>query len=326
MSAKLTSQELKDKANKNNPDVQIIGKYINSKTNIYVICKCGNTTSVRPSELYKSWRCFECGIKARKYINGNGGWSTKRNKEAKNRIIQKHKELLSKKLPHIELVGDYEDSKTKTNYRCKIHNTIKLYTPHSILRRKFACNECELEYKKERFKNKKDIYISKLFSVNKNIQLVGEYINVHTNTEHKCLDCGTIWKPTPHNILSNKSGCPFCNQNRYKNAYFYKNKPTVLYFINIDNICFKVGLTLYKYNDVTKCIKNRFRKENNNILLLGYIIFKNGAEGYELEQRILNSRQKYNSDILQFGGNSELLSENIIALDKYKFIKTKEII
>jgi len=207
MSAKLTSQELKDKANKNNPDVQIIGKYINSKTNIYVICKCGNTTSVRPSELYKSWRCFECGIKARKYINGNGGWSTKRNKEAKNRIIQKHKELLSKKLPHIELVGDYEDSKTKTNY-----------------------------------------------------------------------------------------------------------------------ICFKVGLTLYKYNDVTKCIKNRFRKENNNILLLGYIIFKNGAEGYELEQRILNSHQKYNSDILQFGGNSELLSENIIALDKYKFIKTKEII
>ena len=50
---------------------------------------------------------------------------------------------------------------------------------------------------------------------NKNIMVVGDYINNSTPIKTKCLDCGFIWETMPQNLLCGY-GCPRCGKNLNK--------------------------------------------------------------------------------------------------------------
>lgn len=43
-----------------------------------------------------------------------------------------------------------------------------------------------------------------------NFKLIGDYVNPHTNTLHRCQDCGYEWSPRPCNMQRNNSSCPAC--------------------------------------------------------------------------------------------------------------------
>ena len=65
---------------------------------------------------------------------------------------------------------------------------------------------------------KKD-YISRLYSINKNINLIGEYVNTRTKTDHMCSICDYIWQPKPTSIIHDKQGCPQCAKRNKLGGY-----------------------------------------------------------------------------------------------------------
>lgn len=53
-------------------------------------------------------------------------------------------------------------------------------------------------------------FIEELEKINTDIEVLGEYINNHTFIECECKIDGYRWSSTPHNLLSQKTGCPMC--------------------------------------------------------------------------------------------------------------------
>lgn len=66
--------------------------------------------------------------------------------------------------------------------------------------------------KKKNIKTKltTDKFKFKLESINKNIELIDEYVDFHTKIRFKCRIDGHIWRATPANIL-NGCSCPVCS-------------------------------------------------------------------------------------------------------------------
>ena len=59
-------------------------------------------------------------------------------------------------------------------------------------------------------------YVQQVFNINKNIEVVGRYINNATSIEHRCKIDGHIWSARPNNILNGK-GCPVCKNKKLHN-------------------------------------------------------------------------------------------------------------
>lgn len=55
-----------------------------------------------------------------------------------------------------------------------------------------------------------DEYVAEVSALNKNIEVVGRYINARTKILHKCRIDNCEWEAAPNNILRGK-GCPYCS-------------------------------------------------------------------------------------------------------------------
>lgn len=63
-----------------------------------------------------------------------------------------------------------------------------------------------------------DSFLSDLKKKNIDVDIIGEYKNIHTKIKIRCKACGYIWEKVPNNILYHGVGCPNCyNQRRWKN-------------------------------------------------------------------------------------------------------------
>ncbi len=113
-----------------NPDIEIIGKYVNNSTKIK--CKCKNDGhewhSVPYNLLNKTAGCPECAKKRMYILNALS------NEEFLNR--------LSIANPTIDPLEEYSNFFTKLKCRCKVHNSIFYQTPHGMLSRKNGCSSC----------------------------------------------------------------------------------------------------------------------------------------------------------------------------------------
>ena len=105
--------------------------------------------------------------------------------------------------PNIEVVGIYTYAKIKILHRCKIDGHEWEATPNSILRGT-GCPKCA--------KNRKvthEDYVSRMQKINRNIEVIGRYVNSKTRVLHKCLIDGYEWYTLPSNALKGY-GCPKC--------------------------------------------------------------------------------------------------------------------
>ena len=75
-------------------------------------------------------------------------------------------------------------------------------------------------------------FLDTIKQIHPQIQIIGEYVNAHTNIDCKCLQCGYEWKPKPHNLLKGH-GCPKCAGRERLTLQTFKNK---LHKINTDII------------------------------------------------------------------------------------------
>lgn len=182
-----------------NPDIVVVGKYVNAKTKIAHYCKKHNICwDVYPESILHGCGCKEC---CREKI---------RNKSRK--VHTQYVDEVSKVNPNIEVLGVYVNSKTPILHRCKEHEVVWSTIPNNILNG-YGCPMCGGNIKKTH-----DQYVNEVSTINQSIEVIGTYINAKTPIAHRCKIDGHIWYASPYVILRG-SGCPKCARNAKKNTY-----------------------------------------------------------------------------------------------------------
>ena len=157
------------------------------------------------------WKCRKCGWEWRTSINNRRSHESSCPKCRQRKLQEKTRkqsssfvlEFQSKGNSDIELLGQYANSSTKIECRCKKCNHKWQSLPYNLIRGQ-GCPRCA----KNRTMSRSE-YIETLQERNLTIGLIGNYKNLTSKTEFKCLICGFIWVTTPSKVLSG-GGCPSC--------------------------------------------------------------------------------------------------------------------
>jgi hypothetical protein len=102
-------------------------------------------------------------------------------------------------------IGNYINIDTPIDFQCLDCGHIRCVAPNGVLNQYTSCRKCY-----GTLLLTKDEVIAKIKEFNKNIVLIGEYINCYTNAEFACLKCDHHWLARPSHIMSGTSGCPNC--------------------------------------------------------------------------------------------------------------------
>lgn len=108
--------------------------------------------------------------------------------------------------PSIEITSQYLTSNKKVNCKCSIDGYEWDITPNQLLKG-YGCPIC----KNRRIRYTSKTLQEKLNSYNKNIDIIGKFINVNTSVKCECRICNYIWNVKPNDLL-NGGGCPRCNK------------------------------------------------------------------------------------------------------------------
>ena len=212
---KKTHEEYVEELKIKNPNVEVIGRYINSNTKIMHHCLIHDVFwETKPCRVVDGHGCEKCRIEKFKISN------TKTQDEYVKEVALKN--------PNIEVVGKYVDARTKILHKCLKHNVVWDVLPNNILKG-CGCFECLKEKIANKNSNNHSEYVIKLSSVNPNLVTLDKYINTETKIKHKCTVCGYEWTVKPANVLSGK-GCPKCNESHgEKNISAYLTKNDIAY-------------------------------------------------------------------------------------------------
>lgn len=182
----LTHTEYVDKVYSINPDVEVIGMFVNLTKSIVHKCKLdGYEWVAMPKSILNGSLCPLC--------------------TGRRKTTESFKKEVFFINPNINIVGDYIDTNTKVECVCAIDGYRWDTMPNSLLRG-CGCPMCAGTNKKSQ-----NEYIESVNALNSNIEVVGKYINAKTPILHMCKVCNNYWTATPHNILSG-TGCPSCNE------------------------------------------------------------------------------------------------------------------
>lgn len=268
MSRKKTHEEYVIEVSQVNPNIEVIGLYINNSTKILHRCKIDNNEwMARPSNILKGKGCPECDDSSRRKTH--------------DRYVYD----LAVVNNNIEVVGKYVNRQTPILHRCKIDGYEWYTKPNSILSG-CGCPMCSGKKKTtESFKDELALinpsieivgeyinsatsvhclckvdqyewdafpqnllrgcgcpqcaglkhktheeYVLELSSINSNIEVVGQYINARTKILHRCKLDGATWMADPHHVLSGKCWCPRCGVSiGEQSIYDYLTKRQVLF-------------------------------------------------------------------------------------------------
>lgn len=172
-----------------NPDIEVVGTYIDVKTKILHRCKIdGYEWMAKPNNILNGRGCPRCSKKERKTYE--------------DYIVE-----LSKINPNIEVVEKYVNARTPILHKCKIDGYEWMTAPTNTLKG-HGCPICA--------KNKKcehEEYVEKVAKLNLDIEVVDTYIDALTTILHKCKLDGFEWMARPSAILYG-NGCPRCNASK----------------------------------------------------------------------------------------------------------------
>lgn len=171
-----------------NPNIEIIGKYIDAKTKILHRCKIDNYEwMAAPSKILVGRGCPKCG-----------GTMKKTHEEYVAEVIKIN--------PYIDVMEKYNGAQTKILHRCKKDDYEWYVRPDDILHGQ-GCPRCSGI---ERYCHEE--YVKKVAEINPDIEVLERYINSKTKILHRCKIDGYEWYISPSAILQ-RQGCPKCAGN-----------------------------------------------------------------------------------------------------------------
>lgn len=172
-----------------NPNIEVIGEYVNANTPILHKCKVdGYGWHAAPSQILFGKGCPKCA-----------GVAKKTHEEYVDEVAQINSD--------IEVVGIYDGSMTKILHRCKIDGFEWYAAPNHILRDR-GCPRCAGN---EKYGHEE--YVRRVAEINPDIEVIGTYIGNNNKILHRCKAYGHEWSTSP-NIILQGHGCPKCKTSK----------------------------------------------------------------------------------------------------------------
>lgn len=226
------------------PNLKVIEEYIDTVTPILHYCiKHDNYWKVSPSNALNKGRCPECGKES--------------HYELSSKPHDDYVRELSIKNPNIEVVEQYIDAKTKIVHYCLIHDVYWKAAPTSILRG-CGCIECGKDKISNRFLKTHDEYVNELQTVNPNIIVLGQYVNMKTPILHKCSIHEVEWTTSPDSVLQG-CGCNECRSEKIST----KNLKTHEQYVEDLKLVNPSVIVLEQYINVNTPILHKCLNDNN---------------------------------------------------------------
>ena len=146
----------------------------------------------------------------------------------KKRTHDEYISLVMKSNPNISVIGTYVDAHTKILHKCLNDNVEWYVTPNNILKG-CGCPKCGRMSSTAKRSKSHEEYVYEVANIDKNIAVVGKYINSQLKVLHRCLIDNFEWEALPNNIL-NGERCPRCSRKERYTTDSFKDR-----MVAIDN-------------------------------------------------------------------------------------------
>lgn len=277
MPAKLTHEEYVIQLYNINPNLKVVGQYVNNRARILHHCIKHNIDFYTTPTLARKYStCPKC--------------KSENMAQTKTKTHQQYLKELKLQQSAIIPMEQYIGTMIKIKHKCLIHNLEFIVSPNQVLTYG-GCPKCVSEHKSKAFIKSHRQYVNDLKEKNNQFIVLGEYKNERIKILHKCLSCGYEWDVSPLNIL-NGSGCPNCHQkskgemkikqwlDRHKITYIYQK-------IFDDCIDIKPLPFDFYFPDYNKCI------EYDGIQHFQPVDYFGGQKWFEYTQRHDNIKTQY---------------------------------
>ena len=196
-----------------NPNIEVMNKYINSKTKMKckcIICGCEWETVATALIKTNSTGCPICKRRntAKKRSKTNDDFIKELNKINKNIIP----------------LDIYENAHKRIKFKCLKCNHEWTTSPNNVLYNKTGCPKCYGNITKTH-----EEFIEEMSIINKDIIILTKYVDSHTKVDYKCNICNCHWSATPTNLLQGK-GCPKC--------YISNGEKRIMKYLDNNNISY----------------------------------------------------------------------------------------
>ena len=201
-------------------------------------------------------------------------------------FILKSKAVHSNKYSYTKT--EYTKSKASVIITCPIHGDFEQSANSHI--QGYGCNKCAIAQRALSETQSRDTYISKANAKHDNFydytKLV--YTNVHTKGVIICPIHGEFTQKLNSHLAG--VGCPECGKRKAGSSRsFFKNKPTLLYVLLLQNGAYKVGVT--SKGSITK----RYYSDTVEPFSIHFqVTVLDGADAYSIEQDVIKTFSTYN--------------------------------
>lgn len=192
-------------------------EYVNSTTDVCIICPIHGEFWQRPAEHLRGKGCIKCG----QALCGE-----KQKQKAKETFVERCKEIHGDKYTYEKV--DYVDSHTKIVVTCKKHGYFETL-PYRLLNGN-GCQKCKSEEAHERYSKGTLKFIEEAKRVHGDLYdySLCKYYNNHTKVTIICREHGAVKVVAGAHLHG--CGCPFCNESSgEKRIRLYLEKNSVLH-------------------------------------------------------------------------------------------------
>lgn len=215
---RLTQEQFVSKLKEKNPDITVLGEYVNINTKIRVKCnKCGHEWDVLPSSLlYLGTGCPQCHFKVMH--------DSFKAKHSTSSDVFYHK--LNEKFNNLELLSEYRGMDKDITLRCKDCNNVFTKKARLLLKSN-GCPKCaRKKVSEDKLMNCKEKFVGRMKEINPDVTILGEYEHSAKPLLVRCNICGNEWYSAPNNLLRGR-GCKNCYRGSLKGHELKKNKKWV---------------------------------------------------------------------------------------------------
>lgn len=272
--------------------------YTSALQNVTIICPLHGEFEQRAASHMRGNTCKECG----------------RNKANKSSSMTKKEFITTAHNIHHNKYNyskvKYKNSKTKVLIICPAHGEFSQQAGSHLSGT--GCPDCafRLNAEKTKYSLEKFVKLANLTHANKYDYSESVYVNSQTKLTIKCPVHGTF-KQKPNSHIAGR-GCSKCAEIIKRKRYH--NEPTLLYLLYFPFLqMYKLGITLQR-----RGVEKRYEIETQSYIVCDTILYNEGKEAYEEEQRLLEKHNavRYTGPKLLRNGNTELFFINILKKEK----------
>ena len=174
----------------------------------------------------------------------------------KRKTQEEFEQELSAVLPNTRVLGKYININTKIRFKCLVHDFEFDAFPQNMLRG-HGCRKCGNEKQSKAQTKSHDTFVKDLYNINPNIEVVGQYVNMDTKVQVRCVIDGYVWDADPRKLYKGVQ-CAVCsnrkvihgindvNTTRHDLVQYFKNKDEATRYTSgsekiIDVVCPECG-------------------------------------------------------------------------------------